>query len=124
MNDDLDIKKLFDDCQPELTDSADFLAGLEKKLDSVEDIKVYHDTQVRKYRTGALAAFIFGGIMGALFIALIFLKPSSSPQLALLLDSQLYVFLISNKIAILVGLGAFITAFGLIPMLKSDRTNA
>lgn len=121
MNDDLDIKKLFDNCQPQLTDSAEFMAELNKKLDAVEDIKAYHDAQVRRLKNLATLALIIGGVLGALFAALLILKPASSPQVALLLDSKAYLFLMTYKMQILIPIGLTFTALGLWQILKPER---
>lgn len=121
MNDDLDIKRLFEECRPEPADSADFLAGLEKKLDAVEEIKTYHDSQVRRLRSLATLALVVGCVLGALFAALLILKPASSPQVALLFDSKAYLFLMTYKMRILIPIALAFIALGVWQLLKQDR---
>lgn len=124
MNDDLDIRKLFDDCQPQLADNAGFMAELNKKLDAVEEIKAYHDAQVRKLKSLATLALVTGCALGALFAAILILKPTSSPQVALLFDSRAYLFLMTYKMQILVPIGLAFIALGLWQMMKPDKVQA
>ncbi|MDO5322312.1 MAG: hypothetical protein Q4F39_08030 [Bacteroidia bacterium] len=119
MNEDLEIKKLMSDYQPELTDSADFMAALNEKLDVVEDVKVYHELQTRKYRKLLLAALISGAVVGGLLIAFILLAPATFGEFHLLLDSSFFVFLMSYKTLFLVAGAILITAACAIPALTS-----
>lgn len=119
MKEDLEIKKLLSDYQPELTDSADFMASLNEKLDVVEDVKVYHELQTRKYRKLLLAALISGAAVGGLLIAFILLAPATFGEFHLLLDSSFFVFLMSYKTLFLVAGAILITAACAIPALTS-----
>lgn len=119
MKEDLEIKKLLSDYQPELTDSADFMAALNEKLDVVEDVKVYHELQTRKYRKLLLAALISGAAVGGLLIAFILLAPATFGEFHLLLDSSFFVFLMSYKTLFLVAGAILITAACAIPALTS-----
>lgn len=121
MNDDLDIRKLFDGCQLQQADNTEFMAELEKKLDAVEEIKIYHDAQVRKIKSLATLALVIGCVLGALFATILILKPVSSPQVALLLDSKAYLFLMTYKMQILVPIGLAFIALGLWQMMKPDK---
>lgn len=119
MKEDLEIKELLSDYQPELTDSADFMAALNEKLDVVEDVKVYHELQTRKYRKLLLAALISGAAVGGLLIAFILLAPATFGEFHLLLDSSFFVFLMSYKTLFLVAGAILITAACAIPALTS-----
>lgn len=121
MNEELKIKQLLMNAGNDMSDGGEFMEELNRKLEAVEDIKTYHDYQVRKFRTIAVAAFVIGGVLGAFLIATFLLKPISSPQLALLLDSRLYVFLMSYKMYFLVSLGLIAIAAGLLPIKKLER---
>lgn len=121
MNDDLEIRELIHSCRPELGDSAEFMESLDAKLEAVEEIKAYHDCQIRKCRTMTMLALVIGGVFGALFVAILLIKPTSSPQFALLLDSSFYVFLMTYKMPILVATGLALAVVGLLPILKPTR---
>lgn len=121
MNDDLDIRKLFDDCRPQLTDNAEFMAELNEKLNAVEEIKAYHDAQVRKLKSLATLALVVGCVLGVLFAAILILKPASSPQVALLFDSKAYLFLMTYKMQILIPIGLAFIALGLWQMMKPGK---
>lgn len=121
MNEDLEIKQLLKNAGNDLSDGDKFMADLCRNLDAVEDIKAYHEYRARKSRTIALAAFAIGGLLGAFFFAILILKPASSPQFALLLDSGAYVFLMSYKVYFLVAFGLIATVAGLLPLRKLEK---
>lgn len=124
MKEDLEIKKLLSDYQPELTDSADFMAALNEKLDVVEDVKVYHELQTRKYRKLLLAALISGAAVGGLLIAFILLAPATFGEFHLLLDSSLFVFLMTYRTWFLLAAAILITAACTVPVLRTrDASN-
>jgi len=114
MNEEMEIKQALASAGKDLSDKDKFMAELSRKLEAVEDIKAYHDWQVRRSRTIAVAAFVIGGILGALFIAVILLKPVSLPQFALLLDTPAYVFLMSYKVYFLVSFGLIAIAVSML----------
>lgn len=119
MKEDLEIKKLLSDYQPELTDSARFMAALNEKLDVVEDVKVYHERQVHKYRRVLFIALVAGAVVGGLLAAFILLAPATFGEFHLLLDSSFFVFLMSYKTLFLVAGAILITAACAIPALTS-----
>ncbi len=119
MNDDLDIKQLLSDCRPEVTDSAEFMAALEKKLDAVEDIKSYHEEKIGKFRRITFIALLAGVIAGGLLVAFILLAPATFGQFHLLLDSSLYVFLMSYKTYFFVAFAILVMTVCLFPVLKT-----
>lgn len=119
MKEDLEIKKLLSDYQPELTDSADFMAALNEKLDVVEDVKVYHELQTRKYRKLLLAALISGAAVGGLLIAFILLAPATFGEFYLLLDSSFFVFLMTYRTWFLLTAAILITAACTVPVLRT-----
>lgn len=124
MKEDLEIKELLSDYQPELTDSADFMASLNEKLDVVEDVKVYHELQTRKYRKLLLAALISGAAVGGLLIAFILLAPATFGEFHLLLDSSLFVFLMTYRTWFLLAAAILITAACTVPVLRTrDASN-
>lgn len=124
MKEDLDIKKILSDYQPELTDSADFMAALNEKLDMVEDVKVYHERQVRKYRSVLFIALIAGAVAGGLLAAFILLAPATFGEFHLLLDSSFFVFVMSYKTWFLLAAAILITAACTIPVLRTrDASN-
>lgn len=119
MKEDLEIKKLLSDYQPELTDSARFMAALNEKLDVVEDVKVYHERQIHKYRRVLFIALVAGAVVGGLLAAFILLAPATFGEFHLLLDSSFFVFLMSYKTLFLVAGAILITAACAIPALTS-----
>jgi len=121
MNEDIEIKQLLMKAGNDLSDKDRFMAELDRKLEAVEDIKAYHDWQIRKSRTVAVTAFVIGGILGALFVAFFLLKPTSLPQFALLLDTPAYVFLMSYKLYFLVSLGLIVIAVTLLSINRLER---
>lgn len=123
MNEDLDIKKLISDYQPEMTDGADFMAALNDKLDAVEDVKVYHERQTHKYRKTLLAALVAGAVAGGLLIAFILLAPATFGEFHLLLDSSFFVFLMSYKTLFLIAGAILITAACVVPALRTRSTS-
>lgn len=124
MKEDLEIKELLSDYQPELTDSADFMASLNEKLDVVEDVKVYHELQTRKYRKLLLAALISGAAVGGLLIAFILLAPATFGEFHLLLDSSFFVFLMTYRTWFLLAAAILITAACTVPVLRTrDASN-
>lgn len=124
MNDDLEIKQMLKNAGTDLSDGDRFMEELSRKLEKVEDIRAYHDYQRRVSRTIAVAAFVIGGILGALVIAIFLLKPTSSPQFALLLDSRVYVFFMSYKLYFLVALGLIAIVAVVWPINKLERDSA
>lgn len=120
MKEDLEIKELLSDYQPELTDSAGFMAALNEKLDVVEDVKVYHEHQVHKYRRVLFAALVAGAVAGGLLAAFILLAPATFGEFHLLLDSSLFVFLMTYRTWFLLAAAILITAACTLPLLKTQ----
>lgn len=124
MKEDLEIKKLLSDYQPELTDSADFMAALNEKLDVVEDVKVYHERQIHKYRRVLFIALVAGAVIGGLLAAFILLAPATFGEFHLLLDSSLFVFLMTYRTWFLLAAAILITAACTVPVLRTrDASN-
>lgn len=64
MNDDKDIKKLFDNFNPRLSADDDFMARLSRKLDEVEVVKQRNSAYSRFNRHAAVIATIAGFVSG------------------------------------------------------------
>ena len=99
-------------------------ASLNEKLDVVEDVKVYHELQTRKYRKLLLAALISGAAVGGLLIAFILLAPATFGEFHLLLDSSFFVFLMTYRTWFLLAAAILITAACTVPVLRTrDASN-
>ena len=65
MNDE-DLKDLFADYRPQMTDGDEFMRTIEKKLEAVEYVKRYNAVSRRRSRLALAAAFVLGGALGCL----------------------------------------------------------
>lgn len=76
MKDDSEIKRMFGEISGTgEKDSGEFMAELDRRLDMVEPLKKYHDSQIRKYRGTSAAAFFAGVLACAAGIRFVLLNP-------------------------------------------------
>ena len=59
------IEDLFAQYQPDLGDRNEYLENLSKKLEAVEYLKQYRESQTRRYLRMMVAVFISGFVTGA-----------------------------------------------------------
>ena len=69
------IEDLFAQYQPDLGDRNEYLENLSKKLEAVEYLKQYRESQTRRYLRMMVAVFISGFVTGAIGMALILFHP-------------------------------------------------
>lgn len=105
------LKDLFDGYKPHLGDAADFIAGLDKSLNSVEALKDYRERCRRDSRRLILVAFLCGSLVGSALVAFILLRPESLPVLSWNLKLGALSFTVHNiEYAFMIGVAVLLVA--------------
>ena len=86
MTGDTEILKLFSTAKTEFEDNEEFINSLSARLDKLEYIKRMQEEKLRNYKTGILAAFISGVILGCMAIAAIAYMPTDAEILCRVKD--------------------------------------
>jgi len=73
------LEELFLAQRPKFDDKDEFMARLTKKLDAVEYLRQYEETNLRRYKYAMIAAFVTGFIAGGALLALVLSTPSELP---------------------------------------------
>lgn len=123
MNTDNDIRSLFKDYRPELSDGDVFMEALERRLDAVEELKHYNRTDTRHYWTGSVIAFLVGLAIGAFVLFVVVFRPASLTQLRLALEGVLLRFFAFWQVFLALAI-LFVALLVLIPLLRSRRHEA
>lgn len=92
MNNDNDIRSIFKDYRPELSDSEVFMEALDRRLDAVEEVKKYNRETSKNYWTGSIIAFLVGLVLGAFVLFVVIFRPASLTQFRLALEGVLLRF--------------------------------
>lgn len=92
MNNDNDIRSIFKDYRPELSDSEVFMEALDRRLDAVEEVKKYNLETSKNYWTGSIIAFLVGLVLGAFVLFVVLFRPASLTQFRLALEGVLLRF--------------------------------
>ncbi len=92
---DQSLQHLFNDYNPSLSSTADFMADLNKRLDAVEYIKQYQTAQLRRYRYVMVATLVFGIICGAIGCAIVLSLPENAIDISF--NSQLLPLVIIEQ---------------------------
>jgi len=87
-----DIKEIFNNYAPQLSDSKEFMNRLEERLDSAETVKKVYEDSRRNYWTGSLVTFGIGAAFGAFVLFVVLLRPSSLTQLRLFFEGVILRF--------------------------------
>lgn len=75
------LEQIFAGYQPDLGDSGEFMAALERRLEAVEYIRQMQEAQVRRYRMMVVAALVAGLVLGGGLTAVVLMLPDSVPSL-------------------------------------------
>lgn len=98
-----DLKDLFADFDPEVSDGAIFMSRLEKKLEAIEQVRRMQEARVRRYRIATLVAFVVGLVTGGALLAVVMGMPAD--PLVFTFDthlSHMLVFELDRRIVALV----------------------
>lgn len=123
MNTDNEIKSLFKEYRPELSDSGSFLETLEHRLDEVEEIRQYNRSSTRNYWTGSIIAFLIGLALGAFVLFIVVFRPTSLTQLRLAIEGLLLRFFAFWQVFLVLAI-LFAAILIIIPMVRSHRDSA
>lgn len=120
MNTDNEIRDLFKGYNPTLSDDDAFMERLGRKLDAVEDAKLYHREAVKSYWTGSIIAFIVGAAVGAFILFLVVFRPESLTELRLFFEGVLLRCFAFWKVFLILAV-IFVATLIAVPMLRSRR---
>ena len=116
MTKDKALEELFLAQKPQITDNADFMAALTKRLDAVEFIKQHQEATIRRYKMVMVAAFVVGIISGALAIALVLSSPAE-PLFTFSIQSAFLLWVAENSRLIVATAIALLMTIGTISII-------
>ena len=76
-----EIRDFFRQTAPKPTDATSFTLELNARLAAVEQIKAYHDREIRRTRRILYIVFAAGLLLGGAFAAILILHPVKLPEL-------------------------------------------
>lgn len=79
MKKDIALEELFLAQRPQFDDKEEFMSRLTRKLDAVEYLRQYEETNLRYYKYALLATFVAGIVVGGALLAYILSVPSELP---------------------------------------------
>ena len=91
------LEELFLAQKPQLSDNADFMATLTKRLDAVEFIKQRQEATIRRYKMLMVAAFVVGIVSGAGSIAYVLSMPADVPLFNFNVQTGFLLWLAENS---------------------------
>ena len=97
MTKDNEIEELFLAQKPTFDDSAEFMAKLTKRLDTVEIVKQYQERTLRRYRTVIAVAFVVGIISGAASTIWLLSSPIELPSVNIQTQKTFLLWLVQNS---------------------------
>ena len=119
MNKDKALEELFLAQKPQVNDSEEFMASLEKRLEAVEFIKRHQEATIRRYKMAMVAAFVVGIVSGGVTIAFLLSAPAAIPLFSFQAQTVLLSWLAENARSIMAAALALLMAFGLISIFNN-----
>lgn len=96
MNNTDELKELFAQYQPQLSDTETFMFTLQRKLEIMEYVQRMQRRQLRRFRWAVVAASVFGAVMGAACYALLQHVPADKLLAVFDSNQRMIVFLLDN----------------------------
>lgn len=91
MEKDFRLEELFAGYRPQLSDKAEFMASLQRKIEAVEYIRNEQEAQIRHYRRAVWIALLVGLLTGGGLMAALLLLPVTTPTLTLNLPGLAHI---------------------------------
>ncbi len=82
-----EIREFFRQTAPKPADPTSFTLELNARLAAVEQIKAYHDREVRRARRTFLLVFVAGLVLGGALAAFLILRPVRMPDTVTAMES-------------------------------------
>lgn len=118
---DTEIREFFHQNRPVTADEGTFKAGLNARLDAIEEVKRIHDAEVARCHKVAHACFIAGLALGAAVVALLIMNPVDVPHFDLSMLAPVSAFIAEWKAAFILAIAVLALVLGLIPWGRSDK---
>ena len=119
MNKDKALEELFLAQKPQFNDSEEFMASLEKRLESVEFIKRHQEATIRRYKMAMVAAFVVGIISGGVTIAFLLSAPAAIPLFSVQMQTGALAWLAANSRPIVSTALTLLMTIGLISIITN-----
>lgn len=115
-----EVKEVFAQYSPDLSDSDAFMKRLNQRLDSVEDVRVSNRARVRDYWMVSFIAFGAGAVAGIFVLLLILLRPASLIECRLLVEGVILRFFAFWREILAMGI-VISLALIILPLVQSYR---
>ena len=119
MTKDKALEELFLAQKPQISDNADFMAALIKRLDAVEFIKQHQEASIRRYKMLMVATFVVGMISGAVSITYVLSTPADVPLFTFHVQTGFLLWLAENSRLITATALSLLMSFGLISIISN-----
>ncbi|MGN0201853.1 MAG: hypothetical protein ACI399_02975 [Candidatus Cryptobacteroides sp.] len=117
-----ELREFFHKNRPATSDEEAFLAGLDAKLNAIEDVRRLHEAGVADCRKTALAAFLCGMAAGVAAILFLIFNPVSLPTLLPSWSGFISAFVLQWESVISAVAAIAALVLGLIPWGKGRRS--
>lgn len=113
------LEELFLAQKPTFDDSADFMAALNKRLDSVEYVKQHQEATMRRYRMAMVAAFVVGFVVGGFAVGYLLLAPINTPLFTFGEQKGFWQWLSENSRLIATTILTFLMTCGVVSIISN-----
>lgn len=116
---DKELEQLFLAQRPSFDDKDEFMMRLERKLDAVEYLRQYEETNLRHYKYAIVAAFAMGIIVGGGLLAFILQIPQDVPLFVFNETSGILFLLEQNSRMLATATLSLLLCFGIISIISN-----